>query len=158
MTMQSTEQTAFFQLIDQLCAAFDRPPARDEMREAYWNALHDVRLSEIRGNIDRLIKLATRDSKFPRPGDLRDLREETPSQKSASAEAAFRDALRRNGEMWQEWHDRDPEEAALEHGIALAGRILSCEHAGTPQYAEALREDRQLRDRRRELLQSRVAG
>jgi len=151
--MQSTEQTEFFELIDQLCASFDRPPARDEMRQAYWKALHDVRLSEVRANVDRLIRAATSQSRFPRPGDLRN---EAVSEKSASAEMAWRDVERRNADMWREWHERDPELAALEHGISLAARILASAHEGSPQYAEALREDRQLRDRRRAFLVERA--
>lgn len=153
--MQSTEQKNFFELIDQLCATFDRPPARDEMRQAYWKALHDVRLSEVRANVDRLIRTATSTSRFPRPGDLRN---EPVNEKAPGEDAHYQDAMRRNGEMWPEWHRRDPELAALEHGISIAARTLARDHEGSPQYAEALREDRMLRDQRTVLLKGRVAA
>jgi hypothetical protein len=125
------------------------------MRQAYWKALHDVRLSEVRANVDRLIRAATRDSRFPRPGDLRN---EAVSEKSAGAEAAWRDVERRNEQMWREWHARDPELAALEHGISLAARTLARDDEGSPQYAEALREDRMLRDRRTAMLKARASA
>ncbi len=54
--------------IDKLCATFDRPPAKDELVDAYWNSLRDTRLSEIQRNVARIIRTATKDTRSASSG------------------------------------------------------------------------------------------
>ena len=46
----------FQALLDQLCASWDRPPAKDELVQAYWSALKDVSFAEVKRNVERLIR------------------------------------------------------------------------------------------------------
>jgi hypothetical protein len=147
----------FREEIDKLCATFDRPPAKDELVDAYWNSLRDTQLSEIRRNVARIIRTATRDTKWPKPGDLRDAVPEEGTRRSAAHEAAYRSAEERSARNWEEQRRLDPELAEVELGIAKCGRILAADDPSTPQHAEALAMDRQYRDQRKALLERRSA-
>jgi len=141
--------------IDKLCATFDRPPAKDELVDAYWNSLRDIRLSEVQRNVARIIRTATRETKWPKPGDLRDAVPEEGTRRSAAHEAAYRSAEERSARNWEEALRHDRQLAEVELGIARCGRILASDDQSTPQHAEALSMDRQYRDQRMKLLESR---
>lgn len=59
---------------------------------------------------------------------------------------------------WEEMRREDPAMFRVELGIARAGRILATDHPGSPQYAEAVREDRYCRDERYRLQELRAKG
>lgn len=143
--------------IDKLCATFDRPPAKDELVDAYWNSLRDVTIAEIRRNVARIIRTATRDTKWPKPGDLRDATPEEGTRRSAAHEAAYHSAEQRAARGWEDFRRHDPDLCEVELGIARCGRILAADDPSTPQHADALRMDREYRDRRRTLLETRSA-
>jgi hypothetical protein len=147
----------FRALLDQLCAVFDRPPAKNELVQAYWDALRFAPIAEIERNVKRIVRTATKSTRWPKPGDLRDEAPEETAQKSSSAEAARRMAVDLNQRTWDELKTRDPELYALEIGIARCARILAADHESTPQHAEARRVDWQMRERRRQLLAERAA-
>jgi hypothetical protein len=144
----------FRTLLDQLCATFDRPPAKDELVQSYWAALKDVHFAEVRRNVERIVRTATSATKWPKPGDLRD--EAPPTTRSASMEADFRVAEERAVRNLEEQRRLDPELWRLEAGIARVGRILAADHEGSPQYAEAVRLDRLYRDQRLALWNARA--
>lgn len=141
--------------MDKLCATWDRPPAKDELVEAYWNSLRDVRFSEVQRNVARLTRTATRDTKWPKPGDLRDTVPEEGSRRSAAHEAGMQSAERRNLRNWEEMRQADEELWKVEVMIAKCGRILACDDPASPQYEDALRFDKKARDERRALLERR---
>jgi hypothetical protein len=150
------DYTPFRALLDQLCASWDRPPAKDELVQAYWAALKDVSLAEVKRNIERLIRTGTSVTKWPKPGDLRD---EAPSNsRNSSMEADFAQAEQRAIRNLEEQRQRDPELWRLETGIAKCARIMVTEHEGSPQYAEAVRLDRLYRDQRMEVWRQRAAA
>lgn len=152
--MLNLEFNQFRELLDEICATWDRPPAKDELVRAYWEALKDVRISEVRANVTRILRTATKETKFPKPAELRNT---VPTEKSATAASAQSDAERRCIRNWGELAKRDLQLHNIELGIAHCGRILAADNMGSPQYAEALRQDRQLRDQRRQLLEARAS-
>ena len=151
--MLNYEFDQFRELLDQLCATGDRPPAKDELVKAYWDALKDVRLSEVRANATRVLRTATSSTRFPKPAELRN---SAPMEQTPAAAAVQSDAERRSVRNWGELAKRDIQLHNIELGIAQCGRILAADNIGSPQYAEALKQDRQLRDQRRELLEERA--
>ena len=149
---QLTEYEPFRALLDGLCATWDRPPAKDEMVSAYWSALKDARYSEIKRNVERLIRTATRGSKWPMPGDLRD---EAPTNVLPAREAEFKACEERCARNWAERMKADPELTGIELAIAKTDRLLATEHEGSPAYATALQENRQYRSQLQDLLAAR---
>ena len=149
---QITEYEPFEKLLDALCATWDRPPAKPEMVAAWWAALKDVRFGEVKGNIERLIRTATRDSKWPRPGDLRN---EPPSNVTPAREADFKAAEDRCARNWDERMRADSELTGIELAIAKTDRVLASEHQGSPIYATALDENRRYRNQLQQLHYSR---
>jgi hypothetical protein len=143
--------------IDKLCATFDRPPAKDELVDAYWNSLRDVRFSEVQRNVQRIIRNATRETKWPKPGDLRDCAPEEGSRKFAGHEAALKEAERRCIRNWGQLAAQDRALHDIELAIAHYGRILATTDYGTEEHAEAVRLDRLARDQHRDLLAKREA-
>lgn len=59
--------------------------------------------------------------------------------------ARFADVFWRNVHNWEERFSKDSEAALRDLGQAHLARILAAEHPGSPQYAQALREDFALR-------------
>jgi hypothetical protein len=141
--------------IDKLCATFDRPPAKDELVDAYWNSLRDARLSEIQRNVARIIRTATKETKWPKPGDLRDAAPEEGTRRTASQEAGAQSAERLSIRNWNALQSSDADLWKLEVSIAKCGRTLASHEPDSLQYAEAIRLDRRARDERRMLLEGR---
>jgi hypothetical protein len=148
-----TEYEPFRALLDGLCATWDRPPAKDEMVLAYWNALKDARYGEVKSNVERLIRTATRESKWPRPGDLRN---EPPTNVLPSREAEFKACEQACARNWDDRLRVDPELTRMELAIAKTDRVLASEHQGSPIYATALDENRMYRNQLRELQVARL--
>jgi hypothetical protein len=143
--------TPFRAELDKLCATFDRPPAKDELVNAYWESLRDARFSEIQRNVQRIIRNATKETKWPKPGDLRDCAPEEGTRRSAGHEAAINDAEKRSLRNWGSLAANDRALHDIELGIAQHGRVLATTHEDSPEHRESLRADRILRDQRREL-------
>lgn len=137
-----TDYDPFTKLLDGLCATWDRPPAKEEMLSAWWNALKDAPYAEVKRNVDRLIKTATRNSKWPRPGDLRD---QVPSVALPVHEAEFKAMEERCARNWNERLRMDQELTRIELAIARTDRVLASEHESSVIYATALEENRRYR-------------
>ncbi|HZP86618.1 MAG TPA: hypothetical protein VFB54_07335 [Burkholderiales bacterium] len=146
----------FRKLLDQLCVTFDRPPAKDELVNAYWDALRDARFDEVSRNVARIIRTATEKTRWPKPGQLRDAAPDERAHRTASEEAGFRAAIELNRRTWSEFEARDPQLYAIEIAIARCARILATDHESTPQHAEARALDWRLRQRRWALLAERA--
>lgn len=155
--MLSTDRKEFDHHIDVLMSAFDRNPT-PEKREAYWLGLNDCRLSEIVANVAKLCKLARKGQPPPKPSELRNVLPQGEYQaKDPKAETEIEAAKIRNKHSWEDFHREDPELAAIELRIAVAGRILARDHEGSPQFAEALSEERRSRDDRVRVWRERAA-
>jgi hypothetical protein len=142
--MLTTEFDAFQKLLDQLSVTWTGFAAKDELVTAYWEALRDVRLSEVQGNVQRILRTATGKSPFPKPAELRN---EVPKEANAAARAAFEDAERRGVANLEELRKEDPDRWKREVQLRKADRILATEHPSSPIYAQALREWHSLRAR-----------
>lgn len=152
--MRLDEFDAFKAELKQLCASFGKAYT-DALGQAYWRVLHDAPLSEVEANVERILLSAGQKTPFPKPSELRN---NAPSGiRTPSMDADFTRMVERNSKMWNEWFAEDAEMARIELGIARCGRILAADFPGSPQYAMALQEDRQLRDRRHKAWEQRAA-
>lgn len=150
-------------------AKLTRPPA--DVVDAYWSALKDLPLDVFRRSIESHLK---RGKWFPRPFQLRPKddggdrmplsADGTRSCHLAMLELARTDPanygrlpgiFETNRQNWSEFRAQDPELAEIEFMIAQWGRLLVTERFESPQYAEAVREDRRARDAWRELMERR---
>lgn len=178
--MTPHDKPEFERLLGELFAAYRQPPAQTDVIEGFWKSL--VRLSIIEFNRVQALMLAelefTDPPKYLSPRHiwaantrLRARGGDTSARPTRSVhqtllELADRDpqhqghirpALSLNEQVWREFGDRDPELQALEYGIAQCGLILARDAPGSPQYAEAVREDRKFRDERQWLIERRRA-
>jgi hypothetical protein len=81
-------------------------------------------------------------------------RDVSRTEEERAADRASQDA--RAGRAWGEFMAEDPELATVELGIAKCARIMVTEPSSSPILAQAIAEDRQLRDRRRAILTARA--
>jgi hypothetical protein len=130
----------FARLLDMLCATWGKPPATDAMQEAYWKSLKDVKLSEIRANVERILKTATKRDFFPKPAELRN---DVPSvsRHDSNFEAAQAFSVRVLEEMKRE----DQEKWRMHVRLRYLDRLLVSEPHDSPIYSTALEESRILR-------------
>jgi hypothetical protein len=68
--MRSDEFEPFSRELKQLCASLGKPYT-DPLAQAYWRALKDISLDELQSHVERILLNATRETKFPRPSQLR---------------------------------------------------------------------------------------
>lgn len=115
--------------LKQLCAALSKTYT-DALGQAYWRVLRDVPLAEIEANVERILMTATRETKFPKPMELRT----TPT---AIAQACPANAEQLNQEVWREKFRADPVRAEIDLRYHQYQRILASAHAGSPEYAIA---------------------
>lgn len=154
--MLLAERSEFDMQIRIVFAAFGRLAKSDHL-EAYWLGLQDAKLSEVARRVEQICKTATKRKAVPLPAELRkalperEIPQENPQHQTESATA-----LRLNSETWSELEKADPELFGVEIGIARAGRILAADRPSSPAYAEALTQDRQLRDQRLALWRKRA--
>ena len=139
--MQTSDFGAFGEILDQLCATWDRPPARDELRNAYWSALQDVSLREMRANAERLMRTATGKQPFPKPAELRN---ESPRESTPAADATLAAAEARCVRGLEELRVQNPFEWRREVVVRKLNRVLATAEAGSPLYERALEDLRQL--------------
>jgi hypothetical protein len=138
--------------LKQLCAVIGKTYT-DAMGQGYWRVLKDVEFREVKANVDRILKSATKDTKFPRPCDLQDHGPGMP--RSAETEGALKQAEERCIRNWDERMRKDPELTAIDLKIARTDLMLAREHQGSAVYATALDENYRYREQRRQLLDQR---
>ena len=128
----------FQDLMDELSAALrDGFKAQDAMVRAYWDALKDVHLCEVRANVKRIIATATKETNFPKP---RDLRNRSPIIESQPHNAQADAAARRSAAMWRELRKRDPVEYEILYRISITARELAVMSEDDPGYVDCERE------------------
>lgn len=128
---------AFQELVDQLNAALRGGfKATDAMIAAYWTALQDVHLSEVRAHVERIIATATQDTPFPRPRDLRNRAPMIAGPNDARGDAA----QRMSEENWRGLRAQDPVKFEVEYRIAIAARELAQLDARDPGFEVAQAE------------------
>lgn len=135
-----TDKAPFAKLLDQICSAWNKPPATDVMQETYWRALRDVRLPEVRANVDRILRTAGKRDPFPKPSELRN---EPPND--AKPDDKFREGEQRSTDNLVQLRRAD--EGAWRNDVWLRrlDRVLATESPDSPIYAQALEESRRLR-------------
>jgi hypothetical protein len=133
---RQTEFDAFVALMGELAEAFHRP-CTEELVSAYWKALKDCRLSELRAAAQEIIRTATEKTPFPRPGALRArVGASTPTDSDGHFQAGLRTAVR----TWRELKASDPIEFEIQFRIAFAARMIVTLPAGDVAHAEWMRE------------------
>lgn len=104
--MRGEEFDDFVGELKQLCASLGKPYT-DALAQAYWRVLKDVTLEEVQAHVERILLNAKKDTKFPRPGDLRS----TPGvQVAPPTDAAFREAEDRSIRHLEEMRQKNPAE------------------------------------------------
>jgi hypothetical protein len=129
----------FQELMDQLSAALGGADfkASDARVQAYWKALKDCSLAEVRSNIERIIATATKDTPFPRPSSLRS----RPPSMSASLPDPARERIERDSiRRWEELRKNDPLQWEIMLRAARAARRLLEVGEDDPGYTEITQE------------------
>lgn len=142
--MQAADYESFRQLLDQLCATWDRPPAKDELLQAYWQALRDVNLHEVKRKVEEVLRTATGRAPFPKPGELRN---QAPKADHVTSDGGWKAADARCIRNLEELRRADPKRWQFEVDLRRVDRILATADPGTSMYEIALRERNQLKDR-----------
>jgi len=134
MDMQRDFQP-FRELLDQLRAALGGGDfkASDAMLKAYWDALKDVSLTEVRDNVKRIIATATADTPFPRPNSLR---RSAHAQRSFTPDAVHERAERSSYCRWDALRKHDVVEFTVQARIARLARELLDAAPEDPGYRE----------------------
>ncbi len=129
------DSESFRELLDGLSLTLTGFPAKDELAQAYWSALKDVRYSEVKANVERIVRCATKDTRFPRPAELRDT---APTLERYSA--AFEAAERASAATWDDLRRRDPIEYQIQLRIAKCARALAATPTDDITYTDWQRE------------------
>lgn len=129
----------FRELLDQLRAALGGGDfkASDAMVRAYWDALKDVTLAEVRDNVKRIIATATADTPFPRPNSLR---RSAHAQRSYVPDVVHERADRSSFVRWEALRKHDVVEFTVQARIARLARDLLELAPEDPGFREAERE------------------
>lgn len=131
------DQDDFYVLLDQLSVTWTGFAAKDEMRQAYWGALRDARLSEVKANIERILRTATGRQSFPKPAELRNVAPHIPTP---AAEATFQACEERCVRNLEELRKEDPDKWRYEVQQRQLDRIIATQHPGSSMYEAALNE------------------
>lgn len=127
----------FRELLDGMCLMWYGWPAKDEMAQAYFAALRDVRFSEVKENAQRIMRSMTKATPFPKPVELRN---EPVSSTTPAIDAAHRIANERSARHWQDFMRQEPVTAQIEWRIARAARMMANLPEGDTARAEWERE------------------
>jgi|ERR1051325_528897 hypothetical protein len=129
----------FRELLDQLRASLGGGDfkASDAMVKAYWDALKDVPLAEVREAVKHLIATAKADTPFPRPSMLR---RSANAQRAPMFDPAHERADRSSSFRWEQLRKHDVVEFTLQTRIARLARELLTLAPEDPGYQEAERE------------------
>jgi len=101
--MRSEEFEAFGAELKQLCASLGKPYT-DPLAQAYWRALRDIPLDEVQANVERILLNATKDTRFPRPAQLRT----TPPAPRDAIDPKMREIEERAIRNLEELRQKDP--------------------------------------------------
>lgn len=135
MMNKARDFDAFQKLMDELNAAFREGfKANDAQLSAYWDALKDTDLAQVRFNVKRLIATATKDASLPRPAALRNSPPVIARPPDPKHEHAERDSIRR----WEELRRIDPTSYEILLRSARAARALTSMSEEDPGYQDAL--------------------
>lgn len=135
--MRQDEFDSFRNEIKQLCASLGKPYT-DPLGQAYWRALQDIPLPELESNVERILLNATKETKFPRPSELRT----TPApraQSSIESDPALKKAFERNKANWDEKLASGSPLARWQLLSALLARIDAEEEGGTVFHDERMK-------------------
>ena len=134
--MRSDEFDSFRNEIKQLCASLGKPYT-DPLGQAYWRALQDIPLPELESNVERILLNATKETKFPRPSELRT----TPAPRAQSSienDPALKKAFERNKTNWDDKLEEGSPVAKWQLLSALLARIDAEEELGTVFHSERM--------------------
>lgn len=104
--MKGDEFDAFRGELKQLCASLGKAYT-DALAQAYWRSLRDVSLEEVQAHVERILLNANRETKFPRPSQLRST---PPTHAEAPSDPAFREAEDRGIRNLEDLRQKNPEE------------------------------------------------
>lgn len=128
--MRIEEFDNFKSELKQLCVSLGKPYT-DALGQGYWRVLRDIPLAEIEANVERILMSATKDTKFPKPTELRS----TPTKIQA---AMPDDAVKLNNEVWREKFARDRRLAEIDLAYHQNQRVMASSDPGSPEHAMAL--------------------
>lgn len=140
----------------------------EQLLKLYWVALRDLPLEAVKAGIERHVRYGRF---FPKPSELRrpndgprDDQGLSPSarrsvhiallefgEKDPAKYGHLKPALALNAASWDDFRARDPELAEIEYRLAQVGRTLATELPDSPEYADAVEQDRRLRTLREAL-------
>jgi hypothetical protein len=129
----------FRELMDQLNVALRGADfkASDALVQAYWDALKDCTLAEVRANVKRIIATATKETPFPRPTSLRS---RPPCVSAAPPNPNVEHIERQSIRTWEALRRTDPLAWEILVRSARAARALMQLSEDDPGYEEAVRE------------------
>lgn len=137
MLIKARDWDGFKALMDELNAALREGfKANDAQLSAYWEALKDLDLSEVRFNVKRIIATATRDTPFPRPSSLRN----KPASIAPASDPLRERAERENVQRWEELRRTDPVGFEIQLRASRAARAMTLLDEADPDYADLARE------------------
>ncbi len=117
-SMRLEEFDAFKGELKQLCATLGKAYT-DALAEAYWRSLRDVDLDEVQSHVERILLNANRDTKFPKPAQLRSALPTTKAVPEPSLREAESLAIRNLEELRrtnpEEWMNRLKGRRAVEY-------------------------------------------
>jgi hypothetical protein len=134
--VRQDEFDSFRNEIKQLCASLGKPYT-DPLGQAYWRALQDIPLPELESNVERILLNATKDTKFPRPSELRT----TPApraQSSLEGDPKLKEAFELNRRNWDEQLEEGSPLGKWRLLSALLARIDVEEEPGSVFHAERM--------------------
>ena len=130
--MRQDEFDSFKGELKQLCASLGKPYT-DALGQAYWRVLRDIPLAEVEANVERILLTASRETKFPKPMELRT----TPTRVSGQLPEV---ALKLNEESWRAKFAHNPELARIEQTYLQYQRVISSSNSDSAEYAMAVQE------------------
>jgi hypothetical protein len=139
--MRGEEFDDFSRELKQLCASLGKAYT-DALVQAYWRALRDVSLEEVQAHVERILLNAKKETKFPRPADLRST---PPTQLTPPSDPAFRDAETKAIRNLDEIRGSSPDEWRARVNVGKLDRIIATADPGSVEYARALCEWREAR-------------
>lgn len=134
--MRQEEFDSFKGELKQLCASLGKPYT-DSLGQAYWRVLRDVPLAELEANVERILLSATKDTKFPKPVELRS----TPTK----IQAALPDqATKLNQEVWREKFAKNATLAQIDLTYHQYQRVIAGSSMDSPEYEMAVEASRHI--------------
>jgi hypothetical protein len=128
--MRIEEFDAFKGELKQLCASLGKAYT-DALGQAYWRVLRDVPLAEVEANVERVLLSAGKDTKFPKPMDLRT----TPTRAQIQLPE---EGVRRAQESWREKFARNPRLAKIDHEWCAYQYVIASSAPSSPEHQMAI--------------------